>query len=364
MTVSTSPEDCPSSFGIPYLACAAGNHSEQKLCAGTLSGLNLVESVQARLGTFGFQSRGEPGLVSTTPGSVQTNSQISRRAILLAGWILLSCLVFWPSLASLARISQENSDVSYVLFIPLISAVIVFAERRRILASPSYSWFVCGPLLLAALCISLLGRFLPILSSPDLRLSCNILSLILLWTAGFALFFGTAATKAAAFPLCLLVFMVPPPDFLFGRAIYLLQSGSAWLTGLFFDLLGVPALREGFVFHLSGVNIEIAKECSGIRSSMALLIVGLLAAYFRIKSPWKRAVFVGVGIFMMILKNGIRIATLTVLALKVDPRFLTGSIHHQGGVVFFVISLVLLWPVLLLLERTSGEKLSQEKARS
>jgi hypothetical protein len=54
---------------------------------------------------------------------------------------------------------------------------------------------------------------------------------------------------------------------------------------------------------------------------------------------------------MMILKNGIHIATLTLLAVYVDPDFLTGKLHHQGGIVFFVLGLLLLLPVFLLLQR-------------
>ena len=53
----------------------------------------------------------------------------------------------------------------------------------------------------------------------------------------------------------------------------------------------------------------------------------------------------------MILKNGIRIATLTLLAMYVDPSFLTGRLHHEGEVIFFVMSLLLPLPMLL-----SGEK--------
>jgi exosortase/archaeosortase family protein len=54
---------------------------------------------------------------------------------------------------------------------------------------------------------------------------------------------------------------------------------------------------------------------------------------------------------MMIVKNGVRIVTLTLLASYVDPGFLYGRLHHEGGVVFFLLGLALLAPVLWLLER-------------
>jgi exosortase/archaeosortase family protein len=56
---------------------------------------------------------------------------------------------------------------------------------------------------------------------------------------------------------------------------------------------------------------------------------------------------------MMLIKNGIRIASLTLLANYVNPAFLTGNLHHHGGVVFFLIGLALLLPVFWILR--SGE---------
>ena len=53
---------------------------------------------------------------------------------------------------------------------------------------------------------------------------------------------------------------------------------------------------------------------------------------------------------MMIVKNGIRIVTLTLLAIYVDPSFLYGRLHREGGIVFFLIGLLLLLPVYLLLQ--------------
>jgi exosortase len=183
-----------------------------------------------------------------------------------------------------------------------------------------------------------------------------ILALAITWMSGFLLLFGKVASRAASFPLLFLLLMVPLPQSLLNRIIYLLQSGSAWIAGAFFDLFGVPALREGFVFHLPGVNIEVSQECSGIRSSMVLLILALIVAHFYLLTLWKKAAFVVFGLFIMILKNGIRIATLTLLAMYVDPGFLTGRLHHQGGIVFFLVGLVLLLPVLWLLQRGESPK--------
>jgi exosortase/archaeosortase family protein len=52
------------------------------------------------------------------------------------------------------------------------------------------------------------------------------------------------------------------------------------------------------------------------------------------------------------VKNGIRITTLTLLSVYVDPGFLYGRLHRQGGFVFFLIALLILLPVFLWMEKS------------
>jgi hypothetical protein len=53
------------------------------------------------------------------------------------------------------------------------------------------------------------------------------------------------------------------------------------------------------------------------------------------------------------VKNGIRVAILSLLSIHVDRRFIVSSdLHHEGGIVFFVLALLLLWPVLWALRRS------------
>ena len=111
---------------------------------------------------------------------------------------------------------------------------------------------------------------------------------------------------------------MPLPESLLNKTIYWLQSGSAAVAELLFNLSGVPVLRQGFYFYLPEVSIEVAQECSGIRSSIALLILALLVAHFAFRPFWKKAVFVLAGLAMMLIKNGVRIATLTLLANYVN----------------------------------------------
>jgi exosortase len=275
----------------------------------------------------------------------------SKRLILFGLWILAWSISFARSLQSLIHSCLENDNASHILLIPFISASVLYLERQTTFRRVFYDFPVAAIFLVLAAALYGWTFHSEAYWSANNALTGYILALLLLWIAGFALFFGRATVNTARFSLLLLLLAAPLPDFVLNRLILYLQEGSAAVTAFLFDLTGVPVLRVGFVFHLSRVSIEIAKECSGIRSSMAVLILALLAAHFRLRSFWKKVLFLACGLFMMILKNGIRVVSLTLLAMYVDPSFLYGKLHHQGGIVFFLLSLLLLVPLLWLLQR-------------
>lgn len=273
------------------------------------------------------------------------------RLLLYGLWIIVSLLVFKDPVGAAIDFALKNGDASHILLIPFVSAGVICLQRRTIFKSPSYYFpggvflgLVAGSIAAAPMLLHTAWIF-----NHDQKETAFILSLVLFWEAGFLLFWGKDATRAAKFSLLLLLLAVPLPSFMLHATVYFLQRGSAEMVALLFDIARVSYLREGFIFRLGDISIEIAEECSGIRSSMAVLIIALIAAHFYIRSFWKQFLFLLASLSIMLIKNGIRIATLTMLALYVNPAFLSGRLHREGGVVFFVIGLVLLFPVLWLL---------------
>jgi len=93
-------------------------------------------------------------------------------------------------------------------------------------------WSVCS-LLLAAVCVAL-GTSLTGSSSvgPGLfRLHPGTRNPV--DGQVFSFLFGRAASKASCFPLLFLILMVPFPQAMLDRIIYVLQTGSACITGAF-----------------------------------------------------------------------------------------------------------------------------------
>jgi exosortase len=275
-----------------------------------------------------------------------------RRLLFYALWLVLSIAFFWKPCVALVRFSLVNDNASHIILIPFISAWLIYIEQKQIFRRVSFDYSFAGVLFTIS-AVTYIWTFRSPASWTQADLLAGFaLALVLLWISGFVLFFGRAALKNAPFPLLFLFLTIPLPDALLNRSIYFLQKGSADVAEMIFDLVGVPALREGFVFHLAHFNIEVAKECSGIRSSLALLILALVVGHLLLHTLWRQAVLVIAGLLIMVVKNGIRIATLTILAQYVDPGFLYGRLHREGGVVFFLLGLVLLLPILWLLQRS------------
>ncbi len=262
-------------------------------------------------------------------------------------------LVCFGPLRHLFTTAWRNENYDYILFIPIISAYLIYQDRRAIFSQKQFS-FAAGLLLIGG------GILLLFLAGNILTLSA--LSMLLLWVGGFTLCYGARSLRAAAFPLLFLLFAVPIPDAVLERIIFFLQKGSTEVSYLFLKLAGVPMARDGFVFHLPTLDIEVAKQCSGIHSSLALFITGVLAARYFLKKGWTRILLLLFIVPAAVIKNGIRIFTLTAIAFYWDDRILGSDLHRRGGFVFFLITLVLVGAVIVLLRKAEERRPLKDSA--
>jgi exosortase len=131
-----------------------------------------------------------------------------------------------------------------------------------------------------------------------------------------------------------------------------LQHGSAEVVSVLFNVTSTPVFRNDIIFMLPGLTIEVAPECSGIRSTLGTVIVTLLAAQLFLKSNWSKLFLLLVVVPISIFKNGMRITALSLLAIHWDMGFITGRLHNDGGIVFMMIGLGLLYPVLAILMKS------------
>jgi exosortase len=289
--------------------------------------------------------------------TVETLSPARRKHIAYAALVAVSVVICARSFAALMTYAWHHESSSQIIAVPIISVFLIWLDRKRIFAVTSFS---VAPGIAAIVG----GGILFWIAQRESRLPGNealclsALSLVTIWVGGFLLCYGHRALRAAVFPLLFLLLMVPIPDPVLDRIIYMLQQGSTEITYLIFRSVGVPVLRQGFLLSVPGVTIEVAKECSSIRSSVALVITCLLAAHLYLRTWWKGLILVLLSLPLSVIKNGIRIATLTLLSVYVNPAFLRGSLHRDGGFVFFFLALLMLWPVFVALEKSERARIT------
>jgi exosortase len=242
-------------------------------------------------------------------------------------------------------LARDNSTASHIILVPVVSLLLLVQSRTAVFSSHRTD-------LLAGLPVLFVGGVLLWLAGS---LTVSVAGMLVLLVGAFLLVFGREASRAALFPLAFLIFAIPIPQTVLDWSVQVLKDGSTESVEAMFSVVGLPFHRDGYVFSLPSFTIEIADECSGIRSSIALLLTTVLAGHTFLGRPWGKLLLIALVLPVAILKNGIRIVGLSLLAMYVDPGFLTGQLHHEGGVVFFALSLLLLAPVVMVLRRSEAK---------
>jgi exosortase C (VPDSG-CTERM-specific) len=282
-------------------------------------------------------------------GSTVTKQEKTWRIWAGACFAIVLLGVFTQPLLALIKYAAGSDLSSYILLIPFVVAYFLYIRRNQL----PKEYAVDLPLAMAFLTAGVASfaftywlHFGARSSAKVDYLTLQTLSFLCCAAAGGFFFLGRAWMKAAAFPLAYLVFMVPMPDPMRDALELASKSASAEVANLLFHLSNVPFLRSGAVFQLPNITIEVAQECSGIRSSWVLFMTSILAANLFLKTSWRRVVLVAFVIPLGILRNGFRILVIGLLCVNLGPQMIHSVIHRRGGPLFFVISLV---PLLLLL---------------
>ena len=280
---------------------------------------------------------------------------MNRRNLIFFLFFVLAFLMAFAPIKALYDSASQREYYSHIVLIPLVSIYLVFQKRKLVFPGTVYliPGIITGiSLLLAGALLYFVGRGVGAGLNQNDFTAVIALAAVVFLNGGFILSYGLHAYKAALFPLLFLVFVIPIPSALMDGFIYFLQVGSTEFTNLLFMASGVPFLREGFVFHLPGMSVEVAKQCSGIRSSLALLITTILAGHMFLNTWWKKVILAVLIIPITMFKNGIRILILTLLGTYVDPKWVTeSSLHRDGGILFFILALVLMAPILYWLRK-------------
>ena len=295
-----------------------------------------------------------------------SNREMTTRPQWLAFGFLcaLSIAAGWHSLTQTLALALHEDAYTHILLILPLSLALVYlhlataqtnscqtdsheANSQRTI---SQSTIVSGIAVLAVSGLLIgLGRWGQATMPAGVPLALTMAALVVWWIGSVLLCFGVDVFRALLFPVCFLFLLVPLPGAMLNEVVSGLQHQSAFAARILFRVIDVPATQDGIMLSIPGLDIEVAPECSSIRSSMMLLVVTLVLAHLFLRSWWCKGVLIVAAIPLSIAKNGLRIFTIGELGTRVDPGFLDGRLHHHGGIIFFGIAVIAISAVLLLL---------------
>ena len=257
------------------------------------------------------------------------------RNVVVAAVGFVTLVVFSPVLKSLIVLALHDERYLQVMVAPFACFLLLYLCRSEVFSTATYSPRLGIPLVSVSILLGMLLGYFSFSSAAGRTL--DVFAMILTCMSAFILSCGVDGFRAALYPLGTLFLMVPLPSAWMDRLATFLQHGSAAVAYRMLQVTSIPVLRHGMVFSLPGLDFEVAPECSGLHSSLALLMIAVVTAGLCLRFSWSRMALIVLTVPIAIVKNAVRITVITWLASRVDRAFIDGPFHHQyGGIVFSV----------------------------
>lgn len=287
------------------------------------------------------------GEIVSSPATLETHSEKVRHKLPLPlkqlgqHWelILLAVVVvavFANVLPGLVQDWWEKADYSHGFFVPMLSAYLVWQKRdelSRLSRRPSFAGMF---VVLGSMGMLFLGSLGAELYLSRVAFVGTIAGLIVY-------FLGWQFFRMLAFPVAFLLLMIPLPVIVYNEIVFPLQLlASRFATSVLDFIDFFPVVREGNILVLPHGRLEVVEACSGIRSLMSLMALGLGYGYLAEKSRWIRAVLVFAMVPLAVISNGLRVVGTAVMAYYWGLDKAEGTVHSLSGWLIFLLATTLL----------------------
>lgn len=259
-------------------------------------------------------------------------AQLPWSAIVWTGLLLIVC--YAPVLLRLVRQWSTDEDVGHGFFVPVVAGYIVWKTRAELLAEPvSTNWW--------GLALVVWGALQVTVATLGAELFLARTAFIVSLTGAVLFTCGARCTRKLAFPIFLLVFMVPIPAIVYTQITFPLQLLASRVAEVALGLIGIPVIRDGNILELASQRLSVVEACSGIRSLLSLSFLSLVYGYFFDEKPWMRPVLFIATVPIAIVANATRV-TLTGIMSEYNKDLVEGFSHSVSGWVIFMVALVIL----------------------
>jgi exosortase len=293
-------------------------------------------------------TEGSVGLSANRRDEFREREHGRLRAGLLAGAVVAILIgLYAPVFPLWLDDLWHDPNYSHVFIVPIISGFVIWQRRRVLAAVPVQGSWRGVPLILAGVVALIAGD----IGAENFLTRSSLIAIL----AGLILFhFGSPMLRALAFPVGFFLFMVPMPGIFFYATTAWLQNVAAESGAWVLDLLGVPILLDGNVIHLSRITLGVTEACSGIRSLITLVALGVAWAYLMLPRFWMQVVLVASVLPITIVSNAGRIVMTGLVGRWFGIEYAEGFFHFVSGWLVFVLALLCFLAVHGVLRLLSG----------
>jgi exosortase len=263
---------------------------------------------------------------------------------LLAGGALLASFAILYRHVIVKLVHDWATDDNYshgFLIVPL--ALYLAWERRQRFAEIAPRPSVTGLLIVLA-SVGVLAA-----GTLGAELFLTRVSMIGVLAGAIVFLYGWRHLTTLAFPVAFLLLMIPLPALIFNQIAFPLQLLASRAGEMVLSVLRIPVLREGNVIVLAHTTLEVAEACSGIRSLVSLLTLGIVYGYFIDPRGLVRVAVALSTVPVAIAANGLRVAGTGIAAQYYGAQAAQGFLHSFSGWMVFVVALAAVFGVRYLL---------------
>jgi len=247
-------------------------------------------------------------------------------------------VLFVPTYIDLSHTLWNTEEYAHG---PMLAAVILWLmwrERQALLDDRDSQKWVFGALLVAiGAAMYSVGRSQDILQF-EVGAQVPILAGVLLATK------GPRTLRRYAFPLFMLVFLVPLPGILVDWLTAPLKQYISEIAEFGLYNAGYPVARNGVMLAIGQYQVLVADACSGLHSLFTLSAIGMLYVYLMgYRNWWHNGILVASILPIAFFANVVRVIILVLVTFHFGDSAGQGFIHSIAGWVMFVVALASLF---------------------
>lgn len=270
---------------------------------------------------------------------------------------LVVLLMYLPLFSTLTHLSASNPYAGHLIFVPIFAAVVLWSERHRFRG-------LTAPAGAAGLSLTTLAVVVGWIAYGVANVPLYVVSFVTAIAGLLLSFFGRRGVREAAFPLGLLLLMVPPPREAMTAIALEVQHSISVFSGLILSAFGIPVVQDGISLRLPGLTLIVAEECSGLRFLLILCVFAAALARTVLTASSSQLVLIMLSIPTALLANAVRVAVTSAGAYAIGPEVVTGPLHYYIGKGFWAGALVATIGLALSLRSRTAIGVSTRRARA